>query len=77
MDQPDVLQNTLHTLMGFILETHHKKLRNIYVYDGVDANVLGLDVLEKSNVPMSSLPMFLAEFKHRLEQLSNYSFQPS
>lgn len=44
------------------METLHKGLRSIRLFDGIDVKFLELDAQEKGNIFMSCLPMFFADF---------------
>lgn len=61
MNHTGVLLVTFYTLARLILETLHKRLRNIHIYDGMVANVLGDGALKKDNSSALDLPTILTE----------------
>lgn len=52
-----------------MLETHHKKLPGIHLYDGVDEKGLELDALQKCKVSVSKVPVFLVEVNAALKTI--------
>lgn len=45
-----------------MMETLHKALRSVHLYDVVDANVLLMNALKKFEVCMAELPRMFSEF---------------
>lgn len=57
-----MLQAVSHLHTKLILETLHKDLHNIYLYDSVDETVLGLNTLLKCKADLPGSSMLLADF---------------
>lgn len=62
LNPPGALQTAFRLLKRFILKPVHKKLRNIYLFDGVEAINSKLSALKKCDVLASGMSMLLAEF---------------